>query len=111
MAALTPPEIEITIVNEAVETIDFDRTYDLVGITGFPSQIGRAREIANEFKKRIYERTSLILKISGIRSSRFQSPQHLPSCNAGSIYWLLNTRLAIPKATHGATQLLLLTAN
>lgn len=29
-----------------VETIDFDEAYDLVGITGFPSQIGRTREIA-----------------------------------------------------------------
>ncbi len=51
LAALTPPEFEIEIVHENVSPIDFRRHYDIVGITGFPTQIARAREIAERFKK------------------------------------------------------------
>jgi radical SAM superfamily enzyme YgiQ (UPF0313 family) len=52
VAALVPPEFDVAIVDENVEPIDFDGTYDLVGITSFPSQLYRAEEIAREFSRR-----------------------------------------------------------
>lgn len=50
LAALTPPEIAVRIVDENVEPIDFGERWDVVGITGFPPQIQRAREIAERFR-------------------------------------------------------------
>jgi radical SAM superfamily enzyme YgiQ (UPF0313 family) len=50
LAALTPDEFDVTIVDENVEPIDFSQRYDVVGITGFPPQIYRAREIAARFR-------------------------------------------------------------
>ena len=52
VAALTPPEFEIKIIDENVEAIDFNTHYDLVGITGFVTQFFRARELAEEFCRR-----------------------------------------------------------
>ncbi len=52
IAALTPPEFDVTIIDESVEPINFDAPYDLVGITGFPTQLLRAKKIALEFRKR-----------------------------------------------------------
>jgi radical SAM superfamily enzyme YgiQ (UPF0313 family) len=52
VAAMTHPEFEVSIVNENVEPIDFDDNWDLVGVTGHPTQLQRAKEIAAEFKKR-----------------------------------------------------------
>lgn len=52
VAALTLPGYEIAIVDENVETIDFDGDYDLVGITGFHFQLPRARRIAEAFSSR-----------------------------------------------------------
>ncbi len=53
IAALTPPEeFEIRIVDERLETIDFDAPYDLVGITAILTQFDRAKEIAVEFRRR-----------------------------------------------------------
>ncbi len=53
VAAMTPVDkFEITMIDESIEPIDFDAPYDLVGITGFPTQLERAREIAAEFRKR-----------------------------------------------------------
>ncbi len=52
LAALAPPEVEVTVVDEAVEGIDFDGPWDLVGITGYLTQMRRMREIADEFRRR-----------------------------------------------------------
>jgi radical SAM superfamily enzyme YgiQ (UPF0313 family) len=52
VAALTPPEFEVKIVDENVEAIDFHTQYDLVGITGFVTQFFRARELAEAFRRR-----------------------------------------------------------
>ncbi len=35
LAALAPDDVDVTIVDETVQTIDFDRQWDLVGITGY----------------------------------------------------------------------------
>lgn len=52
LAALTPKDIDISIVLEQFETIDFEEQIDLVGITSYTSRISRAYEIADEYRKR-----------------------------------------------------------
>jgi radical SAM superfamily enzyme YgiQ (UPF0313 family) len=52
LAALTPPEVEVTIVDEAVEAVTYDGDWDLVGVTGYLTQMRRMCEIADEFRRR-----------------------------------------------------------
>ena len=53
LAALTPPDVEVTIVDEAVEPVDFlSGPWDVVGITGYLTQKRRMCEIADEFRRR-----------------------------------------------------------
>jgi len=52
LAALTKADIEISIVDEAMEQINFDEQVDLVGITSNTTQVTRAYEIAAEYRKR-----------------------------------------------------------
>ena len=42
VAALTPLDIDVTITDENIETIDFDKPVDLVGITSMTAEINRA---------------------------------------------------------------------
>lgn len=52
LAALTPKDVEIKIIDEHVEEIDFDAKVDLVGITCHTFSASRAYEIADEFRAR-----------------------------------------------------------
>ncbi len=52
LAALTPPEVEVRIIDEHVDGIDFGSSADLVGITCHTFSASRAYEIADEFRKR-----------------------------------------------------------
>ncbi len=52
LAALTPPGIEISLVDEAMEQIDFDEQVDLVGISSTSTVVARTYEIAAEYRKR-----------------------------------------------------------
>ncbi len=52
IAALTPPNIEVSITDELVEPIDFDEKVDLIGITILTSTAKRGYQIADEFRKR-----------------------------------------------------------
>ena len=52
VAAVTPPDVEIRIIDEAYEKIDFDEKVDLVGLTAQTPVAPRAYQIAREFKKR-----------------------------------------------------------
>lgn len=52
VAALTPPDWEVSIVDEKVEGIDFDQHVDLVGITAMTPAVNRAYEIADAFRER-----------------------------------------------------------
>lgn len=52
VAALTPPEHIVKIVDEEVSDIDFEEHFDLVGITAMSFKATRAYEIAGEFRKR-----------------------------------------------------------
>ena len=53
VAGLTPPEWEITIIDENLNMPDYEALPrpDLVGITAFTSQVNRAYELAGEFRK------------------------------------------------------------
>jgi len=52
VAALTPPEHEVRIVDENVEPLDFDTECDVVGVTLMTALAPRAYEIAKEFRAR-----------------------------------------------------------
>jgi radical SAM superfamily enzyme YgiQ (UPF0313 family) len=52
LAALTPPDIEVSIVDEVVERVNFDEQVDLVGISCTTTVVPRAYEIAAEYRKR-----------------------------------------------------------
>jgi len=52
VAAVTPPEVEIELIDENVEEIDFNKEADLVGITSMTATAPRAYEIANRFREK-----------------------------------------------------------
>ena len=52
VAALTPREHEVRIVDENVEALDFDTDCDVVGISFMTALAPRAYEIAAEFRRR-----------------------------------------------------------
>jgi len=52
IAALTPRDWDVEIVDENVQAIDFDASVEIVGITAYSVQMYRLREIAREFKRR-----------------------------------------------------------
>ena len=52
LAALTPPGFEIEVIDENVEDIDFNKRYDLVGISFMTQQANRAYEISNKFRNK-----------------------------------------------------------
>ena len=52
LAALTPPDFEVKVVDERIEEIPWEEEFDLVGITTLTADACRAYEIADRFKKR-----------------------------------------------------------
>ncbi|HKR94002.1 MAG TPA: cobalamin-dependent protein, partial [Candidatus Angelobacter sp.] len=52
IAGITPPEVEVRIIDESVEPIDFDCDADLIGITGMTNMANVAYRIADEFRRR-----------------------------------------------------------
>jgi radical SAM superfamily enzyme YgiQ (UPF0313 family) len=52
LASLTPDDVEVQIMDEAYEDINFDAKADLVGITCLTYTANRAYEISTEFRKR-----------------------------------------------------------
>jgi radical SAM superfamily enzyme YgiQ (UPF0313 family) len=64
IASLTPPDIEVVIIDEHFEEIDFEEEYDLVGITAMTQQASRAYEIADE-----YQRRNVSVVMGGIHAS------------------------------------------
>ena len=52
VAALTPPDWEVVILDEAAQRIDFEQSADLVGITAMTCTVKRAYEIADRFRLR-----------------------------------------------------------
>ncbi len=52
LAAYTPSDIEVSIVDEAFESIDYDQEVDLVATTFVLPLAHRAYKLAHEFRKR-----------------------------------------------------------
>jgi radical SAM superfamily enzyme YgiQ (UPF0313 family) len=52
LAAYTPPDCDVRIVDERIATLDFETETDLVGITAMTPLATRAYEIADEYRKR-----------------------------------------------------------
>jgi len=52
LAALFPKTYEVKIINEAIQTVDFNTHVDLVGITGLTCVIKRAYAVADQFRER-----------------------------------------------------------
>ncbi len=52
VAALTPPEFEVSIFDENISDLDFTEPADLVGIAGFTSNVERGYEIGDEYRRR-----------------------------------------------------------
>jgi len=52
IAACTPPDEEIKLIDERVSPIDFDEPFDIVGISILTEQARRGYEIARRFKER-----------------------------------------------------------
>ena len=52
VASVTPPGIEVSLIDENVDDVNYDTDVDLVGITTMSSSIPRAYEIADEFRRR-----------------------------------------------------------
>src|SRR3990167_1836824 len=52
IAALTPPEISVSLLDENLEPVDYGRDCDVVAISCFNVQWARAVEIAAEFRRR-----------------------------------------------------------
>lgn len=52
VAALTAPEVEVTIVDEAEGPVDLDTPCDVVGLTGYVTQRDRTLELARAFRQR-----------------------------------------------------------
>lgn len=52
IAGITPPDVEVQIVDESVEPINFETDADLIGITGMTNVAPVAYRIADEFRRR-----------------------------------------------------------
>jgi radical SAM superfamily enzyme YgiQ (UPF0313 family) len=52
VAALTPPDWQVTIIDEKVEPLDLNLKADLVGITAMTTTVQRGYEIADHFRQR-----------------------------------------------------------
>ena len=52
LAAMTPPDIEMSIIDEMYDTVDFDRKVDLVGIAVTSKTVARAYQMADQFRSR-----------------------------------------------------------
>ncbi len=51
VAALTPPEFKVTIIDENIEPLPEPSQFDLVGLTGYYSHLARARQLAGLFSQ------------------------------------------------------------
>lgn len=52
LAAMCPPDVDVTLIDDRCEPVDFDRPVDLVGITVEVFTARRAYEISAEFRRR-----------------------------------------------------------
>lgn len=64
VAALTPPEVEVVLIDDNTEELNFDPNVDMVGITVMTATAPRAYEIADE-----HRRNGVTVVLGGIHAS------------------------------------------
>lgn len=52
LAALTPPQVELRLIDEVVEDVDFNLGADLVGLSAMTATAARAYQLADHFRSR-----------------------------------------------------------
>jgi radical SAM superfamily enzyme YgiQ (UPF0313 family) len=80
VAAVTPPDVEVKIVDEALEKVNFEEKADLVGLTAQTPVAPRAYEIAKEFRKK-----GIPVVIGGVHASMLpeEALQHVDAVVIG----------------------------
>lgn len=76
VAAYTSEDCEVSITDESVEKIDFEKDVDLVGLTSFTNSAPRAYEIADAFRRR-----GVTVAMGGIHASTLPE-EALEHCDA-----------------------------
>ena len=86
IAAATPPGVEVRIMDEAHEVVDFNEKVDLVGLTAQTPVAPRAYQIAREFRRR-----GVPVVMGGVHASMLpdEAIQHVDSVviGEGEISW------------------------
>lgn len=88
LAALTPPDWEVELIDEQVEEIDFAAPVDLVAITTWTINSFRAYEISRQFRQRG------IPVIMGGPHTFFHAEEALDHCDAGASAFRSTSSLA-----------------
>ncbi len=85
LAALTPPDIEVSIIDMAIEEVDFDDPVDLVGISSMTPNVMEAYRVADEFRRR-----DVRVVLGGIHASMLpqEAIQHADSVVIGEAEYL-----------------------
>ncbi len=80
IAAVTPPDIEITLIDEHFENIDYNQQYDLVALTAMTQQANRAYSIADKFRQK-----NIPVVMGGVHASVLpnEALQHVDSVFVG----------------------------
>lgn len=76
VAALTPDDFEVEVINEHIEEIDYDVKVDMVGITALTANITRAYKIADRFREK-----GVTVVMGGIHAS-FLPEEAIGHCDA-----------------------------
>lgn len=90
VAALTPPDWELKIIDEKVESLDLNEEADIVGITAMTPAVNRAYEIADNFRRR-----GIKVVMGGIHVSKLpdEALQHCDSVVIGEAEGLWHSLL------------------
>lgn len=80
--SLTPAKHSVKVINDIVEDIDFSDSYDLVAITAMTTQINRAYQIADRFRK-----LGVMVVIGGVHANFLpdEVKQHADSVVIGEV--------------------------
>ena len=70
IAGLTPGDVDIQIIDELVDEVDFDANVDLVGLSVLTPLAPRAYEVADRFRKRGIKVSSIVIAASASALSR-----------------------------------------
>lgn len=80
IAAVTPADIEIVLIDEHFEDIDYNKQYDLVALTAMTQQANRAYSIADKFRQK-----NIPVVMGGVHASVLpnEALQHVDSVFVG----------------------------